>query len=156
MGLIMPPATEAVMSVVPRDRGGAGSAITNTSRQVAVALGVAVLGSVVAQAYRTRLDPYLTHLAPAVRATATQSIAETQAIAHGLGHGSPVLLAAASAAFVHAMHLASLVSVVIAVLGAGATLAWMPGRPAAAAGLPAPPEPALAGPGDDAAGLGHD
>src|SRR6185437_7380066 len=38
MGLVMPPSTEGVMSVVPRDRGGAGSAITNTSRQVAVAL----------------------------------------------------------------------------------------------------------------------
>ena len=30
------------------------------------------------------------------------------------------------------MHLASLISVVIAVLGAAATLAWMPGRPASA------------------------
>ena len=49
MGLVMPAATEGVMSVVPRERGGAGSAITNTCRQVAVALGVAVLGSVLAQ-----------------------------------------------------------------------------------------------------------
>src|SRR5215469_14498370 len=39
MGLVMPAATEGVMSVVPRERGGAGSAITNTSRQVSVALG---------------------------------------------------------------------------------------------------------------------
>ena len=39
MGTVMPLATEGVMSVVPRERGGAGSAITNTSRQVAVALG---------------------------------------------------------------------------------------------------------------------
>lgn len=35
MGVLMPTATESVMSVVPRERGGAGSAITNTSRQVA-------------------------------------------------------------------------------------------------------------------------
>jgi len=162
MGLIMPPATESVMSVVPRDRGGAGSAITNTSRQVAVALGVAVLGSVVAQAYRVRLAPYLGSLPPAARVAATQSIAQTQAIAQGLGHAGghagPVLLAAASAAFVHGMHLASMVSVVIAVLGAGATLAWMPGRPVAAAGPAAAPEPALAGPGGDdgAVGLARD
>ena len=59
MGTVMPPATELVMSVVPRDRGGAGSAITNISRQVAVALGVAVLGSVLAQAYRAQLAPHL-------------------------------------------------------------------------------------------------
>ena len=56
MGLVMPSATEGVMSVVPRERGGAGSAITNTSRQVAVALGVAVLGSVLADVYRARLQ----------------------------------------------------------------------------------------------------
>src|SRR5271166_3161636 len=67
MGLVMPSATEGVMSVVPRERGGAGSAITNTSRQVAVALGVAVLGSVLAQAYRARLQPYLAVLPPAAR-----------------------------------------------------------------------------------------
>ena len=59
MGTVMPPATESVMSVVPRNRGGAGSAITNISRQVAVALGVAVLGSILAQAYRAQLAPYL-------------------------------------------------------------------------------------------------
>ncbi|HEX3488579.1 MAG TPA: MFS transporter [Streptosporangiaceae bacterium] len=151
MGMVMPVATEGVMSVVPRDRGGAGSAITNTSRQVAVALGVAVLGSIVAQDYRTRLTPYLGVLPRAARATATQSIAQTQAVAVGLGHAGTRLLTAASASFVHAMHLASLISVIIAVLGAMATLAWMPGRAAGSGardGQP-PAEPALAGPSVD-------
>jgi EmrB/QacA subfamily drug resistance transporter len=156
MGLVMPPATEGVMSVVPRERGGAGSAITNTSRQVAVALGVAVLGSVVAQAYRTRLAPYLHGLPPSVRATATQSIAQTQTIAQGLGHSGARLLTAADASFVHAMHLASLISVVIAVAGAAATAAWMPGRKdaadRAAGGGAASPDPVLAGPADGAGG----
>jgi EmrB/QacA subfamily drug resistance transporter len=156
MGLVMPPATEGVMSVVPRERGGAGSAITNTSRQVAVALGVAVLGSVVAQAYRTRLAPYLHGLPPSVRATATQSIAQTQTIAQGLGHSGARLLTAADAAFVHAMHLASLISVVIAVAGAAATAAWMPGRKdavsRAASGETPSADPVLAGPADGAGG----
>jgi EmrB/QacA subfamily drug resistance transporter len=157
MGLIMPPATEEVMAVVPRDRGGAGSAITNTSRQLAGSLGVAVLGSIVAEAYRSRLTPHLTAVPRAARAAATQSIAQTQAIAGGLGHAGPALLAAANSAFVAAMHLASLVSVVIAVLGAGATLAWMPGRAARAQGPDAPAQPALTGPpaGDGAGGLTH-
>jgi hypothetical protein len=146
----MPPATEGVMAVVPRDRGGAGSAITNTSRQVAVALGVAVLGSILGQAYRTRLTPHLTAIPAAARLTATQSIAQTQALAAQLHHGGPALLAAASSAFVHGMHLASAVSVGIAVLGAAATLAWMPGRrPAAEPDTATPAEPALAGPADD-------
>ena len=137
MGSVMPPATEAVMSVVPRSRSGAGSAITNTSRQVAVALGVAVLGSVLAQAYRGQLAPQLSALSPAARTAATTSIAQTQAIAQQLGPAGHGLLTAADAAFVHAMHVSALISVIIAVLGAVAIWAWMPGRPvprAAAAG----------------------
>ncbi|MBX6769798.1 MAG: MFS transporter, partial [Actinomadura rubrobrunea] len=52
MANVMPPATESVMGALPREKAGAGSAINNTARQVAVALGVAVLGSVVASVYR--------------------------------------------------------------------------------------------------------
>jgi EmrB/QacA subfamily drug resistance transporter len=129
MGSVMPPATEAVMSVVPRSRSGAGSAITNTSRQVAVALGVAVLGSVLAQAYRGQLAPQLSALSPAARTAATASIAQTQAIAQQLGPAGHGLLTAADAAFVHAMHVSALISVIIAVVGAVAIWAWMPGRP---------------------------
>jgi EmrB/QacA subfamily drug resistance transporter len=149
MGTVMPTATESVMSVVPRDRGGAGSAITNTSRQVAVALGVAVLGSILATGYRSRLEPSLAALPPAVRSQATQSIAATQAIAGRLGHGGARLFAAANESFVHAMGVTSLISVIIAVLGAVAMAIWMPGRRAAAAGAGASADPA--GPGTDRA-----
>jgi EmrB/QacA subfamily drug resistance transporter len=150
MGMIMPVATEGVMSVVPRDRGGAGSAITNTSRQVAVALGVAVLGSIVAQDYRTRLAPFLSVVPARARRLATESIAQTQVIAHGLGRPGDRLLSAASVSFVHAMHLASLISVVIALAGVAATLAWMPGRvtPGSAGRGEPPAEPAMAGPAE--------
>jgi predicted MFS family arabinose efflux permease len=130
MGLVMPAATEGVMSVVPRERGGAGSAITNTSRQVAVALGVAVLGSVLAQVYRARLRPYLTVLPPGARHGATVSIAETQVVAAHLGPAGSRLMAAASTSFVDAMHVTSLISVLIAVLGAIAVWIWTPGRAA--------------------------
>jgi EmrB/QacA subfamily drug resistance transporter len=142
MGLVMPSATEGVMSVVPRERGGAGSAITNTSRQVAVALGVAVLGSVLAEVYRDRLRPYLGVLPPGARYTATVSIAQTQVIAARLGPAGARLMTAASASFVGAMHVAALISVLIAAIGAVAIGVWMPGRPAAA-GDTAPREAVL-------------
>jgi DHA2 family multidrug resistance protein-like MFS transporter len=131
MGLVMPPATESVMSVVPRERGGAGSAITNTCRQVAVALGVAVLGSILAQAYRSRLTPYLSLLPAKARAGATVSIAQTQQLAHQLGPAGERLLGAASRSFVDSMHVTSLISLAIAAAGAAATAIWMPGRRAA-------------------------
>jgi EmrB/QacA subfamily drug resistance transporter len=138
MGLVMPAATEGIMSVVPRERGGAGSAITNTSRQVAVALGVAVLGSVLAEAYRTRLQPYLTVLPAGARQGATVSIAQTQVAALHLGQGGTRLLTAASASFVDAMHLTALISVLVAAVGAVTVALWMPGRRMSIGGLPGP------------------
>jgi EmrB/QacA subfamily drug resistance transporter len=128
MGNVMPPATEAIMSVVPRERGGAGSAITNISRQVAVALGVAVLGSILAEAYRAQLSPHLGALSSAARHAATASISATQAAAQHLGPAGAQLLSAADESFVHAMHITSAVSAVVAVLGASVIVRWMPGR----------------------------
>jgi EmrB/QacA subfamily drug resistance transporter len=55
MGLTMSPATDAIMSAVPREKSGAGSAVNNTVRQVAGALGVAILGSIVAVSFRGHL-----------------------------------------------------------------------------------------------------
>jgi EmrB/QacA subfamily drug resistance transporter len=55
MGVTMAPATTAIMSAVPREKAGAGSAVNNTVRQVAGALGVAVLGSILAVVYRGHL-----------------------------------------------------------------------------------------------------
>lgn len=127
IGIVMPPATTAVMEVLPRERAGAGSALTNTARQVAVALGVAVLGSIIAQIYRGQLGPHLTGIPAAARGAATASIAGTQAVAHQMGPAGARLLAPADAAFVHAMHVASVVSTAIALLGAVVVLVWMPG-----------------------------
>ncbi|HVI18663.1 MAG TPA: MFS transporter, partial [Gaiellales bacterium] len=52
MGSIFAPATESIMSVVPRDKAGAGAAVNNSVRQVGGALGVAILGSILTVAYR--------------------------------------------------------------------------------------------------------
>jgi EmrB/QacA subfamily drug resistance transporter len=55
IGLVMTPATNSIMSAVPREKAGAGAAVNNTVRQVAAALGVAVLGSLLAVAFRSHL-----------------------------------------------------------------------------------------------------
>ena len=47
-GLILPPATAAVVSSAPADRAGIASAVVNASRQASGVLGVALLGSLVA------------------------------------------------------------------------------------------------------------
>ena len=133
MGMVMPPATEAVMSVVPRERAGAGSALTNTARQVSGALGVAVLGSILAQAYRSELGPHLGALPAGARSVATSSITASHAVAARLGPAGRELARLADTSFVHAMHLTTLISAAITLLGALVVMRWMPGRAAAPA-----------------------
>jgi EmrB/QacA subfamily drug resistance transporter len=48
MAMTMTPTTAAVMSSVPTDKAGVGSAVLNSARQVGGSLGIAVMGAVVA------------------------------------------------------------------------------------------------------------
>jgi Na+/melibiose symporter-like transporter len=132
MGSVMPPTTDAVMSVVPRERAGAGSALTNTARQVSGALGVAILGSILSQVYRGQLSPHLTALPAQARGPATASIEATQTVAGRLGPAGRNLAGFADAAFVHAMHVTTLISAAITLVGVLVVLIWMPGRRALA------------------------
>ncbi|QKW35085.1 MFS transporter [Actinomadura sp. NAK00032] len=143
MANVMPPATESVMSALPREKAGAGSAINNTARQVAVAMGVAVLGSVVASVYRRDLDGDLAALPPGAREAAGESIEGAHAVAARMGDAGRQLAGHADAAFVNAMHTASVAAAVIALLGALVVAKWMPGRTstASAAQAEAPREP---------------
>jgi MFS family permease len=128
LGLATPAATATVMQALPRERAGAGSALTNTARQVAVALSVAVLGSILSSAYRSALNPTLAKLPANLRETAGSSITATQAVAGQLGHAGQFLLGPANSAFVDAMRLTTAVAAVLAVIGGLAVLRWMPGR----------------------------
>ncbi|HYN96720.1 MAG TPA: MFS transporter, partial [Pilimelia sp.] len=118
MANIMPPATESIMSSVPRERAGVASAVSNTVRQVAAALGVAVIGSLVSAVYQSRVADSVSVLPEQVRDPAAESVAGAYAVADRLGGGGAVLIDGANAAFVSAMHLAAGASAVVAVLGA--------------------------------------
>ena len=128
MGMVMPPATTAVMSVLPRDQAGSGSAINNIARQVAIALGVAVLGSLVTSLYRSGMKPHLTTLPANLRDTAAESIGATAGVAEKLGPAGRLIMDPAHQSFVHAMHVTSAISSAVALLGAFVVLKWMPGK----------------------------
>jgi EmrB/QacA subfamily drug resistance transporter len=128
IGVAMPAATAAVMDVLPRERAGAGSALTNTARQVAVALGVAVLGSILAESYRSHMSPTLAHLPAAASNTAAQSVSATQAIAEQLGAAGRFLIEPGNVAFVDAMHITTVIAAAISVAGGLMVLRWMPGK----------------------------
>lgn len=146
MANIMPPATESIMSALPREKAGIGSAVSNTVRQVAGALGVAVLGSVLSAVYRSEIASALGGLPGPARDAAEESISGAYAAAAQLGPVAPRLIAAANDSFVTAMHWAAGLSSVVAVLGVLIALRWMPARPAVEAAQPRPAtEPELAG-----------
>lgn len=132
MGNVMAPATESIMSTLPRERAGAGSAVNTTVRQVGGALGVAVLGSILSAAYRSGVTPSLGGLPEQAQEVAAESIGGTQLVAEQLP--APLrdaLERAAVDAFVGAMHVTAIGSALVALIGALVVLRWLPGRPAA-------------------------
>jgi EmrB/QacA subfamily drug resistance transporter len=127
MALVMPSATTTVMSVLPREQAGSGSAVNNIARQVSVALGVAVLGSLVSSIYRHQMRPHLAFLPPKVADAAGESIGATAGVVERLGPRGQELVAPANLSFVHAMHVTVSISAAVALLGALVVLKWMPG-----------------------------
>src|SRR5215831_8819741 len=59
MGLTQAPATEAIMGAVPTDKGGIASAVNGSTRLFGGTLGVAVIGSIAASLYTSRLAALL-------------------------------------------------------------------------------------------------
>jgi MFS family permease len=145
MANIMPPAMESIMSSLPRERAGVASAVSNTMRQVGGALGIAVLGSVLAGVYRQQIAPATQGLPAPARTVANESISGAYGVAARLGPAAHALTSAANDAFMVAMHWAAGLSTLIAVLGVLVVLRWMPGRPVAATAAQEPAsEPELA------------
>ena len=81
--------------------------------------------------YRSQLSPHLANLPAAARDAATGSITASQAVAAKLGTAGQELARAADSSFVHAMHITTLISAAITLLGALVVMRWMPGRAAA-------------------------
>ncbi|MEV1319380.1 MFS transporter [Micromonospora arborensis] len=129
IGMALAPAMDAVLGALPPERSGSGTAITMTLRQVGGALGVALLGSLLAQGYGDRLDT--TGLPAPAADVAHDSIAGALAVATRLGN--PALALDAKAAYLHGMTLVLVATAIIALVSAILTAVLLPGRPAAPA-----------------------
>ncbi|HUY51057.1 MAG TPA: MFS transporter [Streptosporangiaceae bacterium] len=77
MGLVMAPASTTIMTTVPAHQAGVGGAINDTIREVGGALGIAIVGSLSAAVYRSRLGSTLAaaHAPHLIRHLATSSVA---------------------------------------------------------------------------------
>jgi EmrB/QacA subfamily drug resistance transporter len=139
MGLVMAPATESVMGSLPLYKAGVGSAVNDTTRQVGGALGVAVIGSVLATTYGNKIGDFLAGLGlplpqAAVDAAqnsigALQNGIVPQLQANGLGDVATKVQATANEAFVDAVHWGVLTAALATAIGVVMVLIWLPARP---------------------------
>jgi hypothetical protein len=95
MGLTVAPATESIMGSLPLAKAGVSSAMNDTTRQVGGALGVAVLGSILAASYDAAIQPTLQSAPPQLAQAAGDSIGAATTIAAQQGPAGQGLLEAA-------------------------------------------------------------
>ena len=128
IGLSMAPATYSIMSSVPPAKAGVGSAINDTTRNLGGVLGVAIIGSIVASAYKTGLAPAATHLGRHLQTLAGQSVGlATELGKHIPGSIGQHLISSAHHAFVHAADHGLLVAAAVTLIGAAAAARYLPG-----------------------------
>jgi EmrB/QacA subfamily drug resistance transporter len=105
MGLAGTPSTTAVVSSLPTSKQGVGSAVNDTSRELGSALGIAILGTILSDGYRSGLTDAIVGLPANVAERAQSSIAFTRLGADQLAQLGPAgrrLVAAAEQSFVDA------------------------------------------------------
>jgi EmrB/QacA subfamily drug resistance transporter len=138
MGAAMAPSTNAVMSAVPEAKAGVGSAMSDVTRQVGGALGVAVIGSIIGTAYSRDMS--------GVGGAAEESVGAAHMAAQQVGGTSGQELAdTAGHAFTEALGIGLTAAAVVALAGALLVLLRLPGnRGTAAAPDAATPRPTVA------------
>lgn len=117
MGITTAPSTGAIMRSLPLHKAGVGSAVNDTTRELGGALGVAVLGSLVASLFRSSMDGAVGELPE--RASGSLADALQVAAATGGESGRALALTARTAfvdAFTSTLWVAAVVVVVASFL----------------------------------------
>jgi MFS transporter, DHA2 family, integral membrane protein len=153
MGLTMAPSTTGIMASLPLRKAGVGSAVNDTTRELGGALGVAVLGSLLASKFTAALPASVDQLPAAAQAVARSSLGGALAVARSLppAVGDP-LAAAAKSAYVTGMNISLVVAAFVVVATAVMVRRFYPDRLVMhdvahadhAAPNPAPAEPSAA------------
>ena len=146
LGLTSAPATESIMGAIAASKAGVGSAVNDATRLIGGTLGVAVIGSVYASVYGSRLTATTPAGVPGqVAALAHQSVGAAYAAAGAVGGGGHPALGqalhlAATDAFLRGLTIGALVAGGVAAAGAILAALFLPAQPGQAA-LPAPAAP---------------
>jgi EmrB/QacA subfamily drug resistance transporter len=132
MGNVLAPATDSIMGSLPREKAGVGSAMNDTTRQTGGAVGVAVLGSVLASRFSAGLHhaASLAHLPSAVAAQAHLGITDALSAAQSPA-AAPYrdqLVSVAKQSFMSGFHLAAFIAAGVIFAAAVGVLRWLPAR----------------------------
>jgi EmrB/QacA subfamily drug resistance transporter len=100
MGLSMTPSTEAITSSLPREKQGVASALNDVTREFGTALGVAMLGALLATGYRSAIDDKFDGIPKGAADTAREGIANAVEVAPSAGSPAQDLIHAAQQSFV--------------------------------------------------------
>jgi Na+/melibiose symporter-like transporter len=127
-GLVMPSATASIMTSVPMNKAGVGSAVNDTTREVGGAIGIAAIGSIAASVYRHSLGSSLDALPAAARQQARDNAGSAIEIVKSSAPPGQLesLLDSVRSAFTKGMNVGMLVAAVFALLGAAITARWYP------------------------------
>jgi len=129
MGATMAPATESIMSSVPLNHAGVGSAMNDTVRMVGGTLGVAILGSLLSSSYGGEMEPAVKSLPDSAAGAASDSVGHAGVVADRIGGSAGAALNhAAEAAFTSAMSTTLTVAAATALTGALLALIVLPGQ----------------------------
>ncbi len=132
MAHVVAPATESIMGSLPRAKAGVGSAMNDTTRQVGGAVGVALLGSILASAFRPKVQDLLHGSVPgSLLGRIEDSLGSALGVARDDTAAKPFagrIVDAAHHSFVSGMHAAVLVAAAIAVIGGIGVVIWLPAR----------------------------
>ncbi|WP_063770741.1 MFS transporter [Streptacidiphilus carbonis] len=130
MGFIFGVTQDTMLATAPKERAGAAAAIGETAMELGGGLGIAVLGSVLAGAYRGGLH-LPAGLPEQAVAAAHQSVGGAMATGAALpAPQGPALVSTAQNAFVHGIHISTLIGACILAVGAVASLYALRGVPA--------------------------
>ena len=119
-----------VVDVVEPERAGAAAGMSETSYELGIALGVAVLGSVVMAVYRGGLD--VNGLSSADAAASRETLGGAVHVAEDLASpAGAAMFESAQASFVTGMHLAAGATATLMLIAAGVILTLLRSRPVA-------------------------
>jgi EmrB/QacA subfamily drug resistance transporter len=127
MGSSMAPSTASIMSSLPMNKAGVGSAVNDTTRELGGALGVAVLGSLVASTYASHLAPHTAGLPAAAATAAHASLGAALGVAQTIGgEAGHALARAAQIAYVDGMSISLRVGAVVVFIASAIVARYLP------------------------------